>query len=591
MDIAKIRRAISYAATMLSDRKEEVNRLNVFPVPDGDTGTNMSLTMDSVVREVEALPANASGDDLRRAITHGSLMGARGNSGVITSQILRGICEGLEDAQVFDTSTMAKALKRSVEVAFQAVRKPVKGTILTVLEDAAAAAEQAAEASLSLPAALQAISDEALASVKRTSDFLPVLKENGVVDSGGFGLTILFQGFVASMLGLGEDRIASSKDFTSATGKVAIEQVNDWAGSKFMYCTEFLFHSATVDTDKTLEFLAEMGDCELLVGKHPDFKVHVHTDTPGKVLNYMTDQGQISEVFIHNMILESQDRAQGMLNEDEHAGASASTDAAGSNAQGGATGTTGAGAAATAGAGAAAQNGVASAHNISQNANSQHKPLAYVAVSVGTGVAAILKSLGVDLVIEGGQTMNPSTADLLNAIEAANADSVIILPNNKNIIMAANAAVQNADIPCEVVPTKNVLSAFSAMFVADKDASLQENVEEMTQALDGVHCGEITTAVKDSKTTSGEKISPNDVIGIADGSLDAVGKSVEDVAFKLLETMDASDFDTLTLLAGIDYSNEQMDELVEKIEEKYPDLDIDAQRGEQPLYPLFFSLE
>ena len=214
-----------------------------------------------------------------------------------------------------------------------------------------------------------------------------------------------------------------------------------------------------------------------------------------------------------------------------------------------------------------------------------------MAVSVGSGVAAILKSLGVDLVIEGGQTMNPSTADLLSAIEAANADSVIILPNNKNIIMAANAAVQNADIPCEVVPTKNVLSAFSAMFVADKDASLQENVEEMTQALDGVHCGEITTAVKDSKTSGGQKIFPNDVIGIADGSLDAVGKTVEDVAFKLLESMDAPEFDTLTLLAGVDYDDEQMDALVEKIEEKYPDLDIDAQRGEQPLYPLFFSLE
>ena len=593
MDIAKIRRAISYAATMLSDRKEEVNRLNVFPVPDGDTGTNMSLTMDSVVREVEALPANASGDDLRRAITHGSLMGARGNSGVITSQILRGICEGLEDAQVFDTATMAAALKRSVEVAFQAVRKPVKGTILTVLEDAAAAAEQAADANLSLPAALQAISDEALASVKRTSDFLPVLKENGVVDSGGFGLTILFQGFVVYMLGGGEEKIASSKDFTSATGKVAIEQVNDWAGSKFMYCTEFLFHSATVDTEKTLEFLADMGDCELLVGTHPDFKVHVHTDTPGKVLNYMTDQGQISEVFIHNMVLESQDRAQGMLNEDEQSSAFAGGQGGAGGAQGSA-GAQGGAQGSAAGNGvtqSGAQSGVAGAQNIAQNANSQHKPLAYVAVSVGSGVAAILKSLGVDLVIEGGQTMNPSTADLLSAIEAANADSVIILPNNKNIIMAANAAVQNADIPCEVVPTKNVLSAFSAMFVADKDASLQENVEEMTQALDGVHCGEITTAVKDSKTSGGQKIFPNDVIGIADGSLDAVGKTVEDVAFKLLESMDAPEFDTLTLLAGVDYDDEQMDALVEKIEEKYPDLDIDAQRGEQPLYPLFFSLE
>ena len=550
MKIASIRRAIDYATDTLTSRKEEVNRLNVFPVPDGDTGTNMSLTMQSVAKELASLPPSATADDVRRAITHGSLMGARGNSGVITSQILRGLCEGFEGARTCDAATISRALDRSVEVAFQAVRKPVKGTILTVLEDAAAAARMAAEDGLSPVATLEAISEEALASVKRTSDFLPVLKENGVVDSGGFGLTILFQAFAASLLGKGDEAIAHSEDFTHAQAQVAIEQVNDWAGSDYMYCTEFLFHSMDVDTDEALGFLGGAGDCELLVGSHPDFKVHVHTDTPGEVLNYMTARGQVSEVFIHNMVLESAERAEGLADDEDAACA-----------------------------------------GLAQAAPSEHKELAFVAVAVGSGTATILRSLGVDYVVEGGQTMNPSTADLLAAVEAANADAVVILPDNGNIIMAANAAAENAPLPCAVVPTKNVLAAFSAMFAADRGAGLEENVRAMTEALSGVHCAEVTTAVKSSKTSKGEKIGPGDVIGIADGSLDVVGASVPEVVMALAEQMEAGDFDTLTLLAGADLPDADLEALVEAIEGVWPDLDVDAQRGEQPLYPVLFSLE
>ncbi len=559
MKIASIRRAIDYATDTLTSRKEEVNRLNVFPVPDGDTGTNMSLTMQSVAKELALLPPSATSDDVRRAITHGSLMGARGNSGVITSQILRGLCEGFEGATTCDAATISRALDRSVEVAFQAVRKPVKGTILTVLEDAAAAARMAADEGLSPVATLEAISEEALASVKRTSDFLPVLKENGVVDSGGFGLTILFQAFAASLSGKGDEAIAHSEDFTHAQAQVAIEQVNDWAGSDYMYCTEFLFHSVDIDTDAALAFLADAGDCELLVGSHPDFKVHVHTDTPGEVLNYMTARGQVSEVFIHNMVLESAERAEGLA-DDEDAAAGSGEAGAG----------TGAGA---------------------SQAPSEHKELAFVAVAVGSGTAAILRSLGVDYVVEGGQTMNPSTADLLAAVEAANADAVVIMPDNGNIIMAANAAAENAPVPCAVVPTKNVLAAFSAMFAADRGAGLEENARAMTEALDSVHCAEVTTAVKSSKTSKGEKIAPGDVIGIADGSLDVAGTSVAEVVMALAEQMEAGDFDTLTLLAGADLPDEALEELTEAIEQAWPDLDVDAQRGEQPLYPVLFSLE
>lgn len=544
MNIDDIRACIATASAELSSRKEEINRLNVFPVPDGDTGTNMSLTMESVAREVAALPPNADGAALRKAVTHGSLMGARGNSGVITSQILRGLCEGLADVTEFSTETVANAMARAVEVAFQAVRKPVKGTILTVLEDCSTVAQQANADGLDVTATLHLISEEALASVKRTPELLPVLKENGVVDSGGFGLAILIQSFIAALTGE-QAHLASAEDFTHAEAKVAIEHVRDWAGSDYMYCTEFLLHSDEVDVAETLDFLASLGDCELLVGAHPDFKVHVHTDTPGTVLTYMTDRGQVSEVFIHNMVLESEERADGIAADEAALGSSDSE---------------------------------------------QRKPLAFIAVAAGEGMANILRSLGVDYVVSGGQTMNPSTRDLLDAIEHVNADAAILLPNNKNIIMAANAAAENADIPCRVVPTTSVPASFSAMLDADLDGDLEENAEAMCEVLDEVRCGEVTTAIKDSKTSDGRAIRPDDIIGIADGSLDVVGSSVEEVTLALVDALD-DDLDSLTLLAGQDLAQDDFERLVERVEELHPDLEVDAQRGEQPLYPIVFSIE
>lgn len=544
MNIDDIRACIATASAELSSRKEEINRLNVFPVPDGDTGTNMSLTMESVAREVAALPPNADGAALRKAVTHGSLMGARGNSGVITSQILRGLCEGLADVTEFSTETVANAMARAVEVAFQAVRKPVKGTILTVLEDCSTVAQQANADGLDVTATLHLISEEALASVKRTPELLPVLKENGVVDSGGFGLAILIQSFIAALTGE-QAHLASAEDFTHAEAKVAIEHVRDWAGSDYMYCTEFLLHSDEVDVAETLDFLASLGDCELLVGAHPDFKVHVHTDTPGTVLTYMTDRGQVSEVFIHNMVLESEERADGIAADEAALGSGDSE---------------------------------------------QRKPLAFIAVAAGEGMANILRSLGVDYVVSGGQTMNPSTRDLLDAIEHVNADAAILLPNNKNIIMAANAAAENADIPCRVVPTTSVPASFSAMLVADLDGDLEENAEAMCDVLDEVRCGEVTTAIKDSKTSDGRAIRPDDIIGIADGSLDVVGSSVEEVTLALVDALD-DDLDSLTLLAGQDLAQDDFERLVERVEELHPDLEVDVQRGEQPLYPIVFSIE
>lgn len=531
--------AIASASGQLSSRKEEVNRLNVFPVPDGDTGTNMSLTIESVVSNLAKLTIGATGDEVRKAITSGALMGARGNSGVITSQILRGLCEGSVGVEVLDAEAIAKCFARAQDVAFQAVRKPVEGTILTVLRDSAAAAQAAARAKMSVDEAMESIVSEAYASVQRTPDLLPVLKENGVVDAGGFGLAIFFDGFASALMdkeGTLGDVLALSRE---TAPKVEIEQINDWEGSQYRYCNEFLVDSDTLDREEALQFLSTMGDCELCVGDVPKFKVHVHSNTPDKVLAYFLERGQISEVFIHNMQLQSEERTQ----------------------------------------------------KLEQEQAQQEKPLGFVAVAAGKGNAEILKSLGVDVVVSGGQTMNPSTKDLLDAASKVNAASIVFLPNNSNIIMAAQSACQLAEKPCAVVPTKSVPQAFAALFAIDQDASLETNVEEMTEAFAEVKTGEVTTAIKDSRDAHGNPIVTGDVIGIADGSIEAVGSDVSDVVIALLSAMEAQDADTCTLLAGEDFSDEALETLAARIEEKFEDLEIDAHRGDQPLYPVVFSVE
>lgn len=531
--------AIAAAAKALAARKEEINRLNVFPVPDGDTGTNMSLTLAMVVENLAKLPIGATDEERRRAITSGALMGARGNSGVITSQIMRGLCEGIANHETFDLVAVDDAFDRAVEVAFNAVRKPVEGTILTVLRDTASAARKARKKKMELEEGLRFIVGEAYASVQRTPDLLPALKENGVVDAGGFGLAIFFDSFVSALTGRSDtlgDELAFAR---TAAPKVEIEQINDWEGSAYMYCNEFLVDSDTLDPEEALDFLHTMGDCELCVGSVPKFKVHVHSNTPDKVLAYFLERGQISEVFIHNMKLQSEERSAKLEQEQE----------------------------------------------------AETKPIGFVAVAVGSGNAAILESLGVDYVVSGGQTMNPSTKELLDAVNSVNAEAVIILPNNSNIIMAAQSCSEVSDKPCAVVPTKSVPEAFSAMFAFDETASLEENVEAMTEARDEVKTGEVTRAIKDSKDVHGNPIHDGDVIGIADGELEVVSDSIEDATMRILEVLEAEDADTLTILAGEDYTDDAFEALIERIEEAYEDLEIDSHRGEQPLYPIVLSVE
>ena len=535
--------ALAAASKGLSARKDEINRLNVFPVPDGDTGTNMSLTLESVIGNVARVPIGAPSADIYKAITTGALMGARGNSGVITSQILRGLCEGCAECSTFDTAALDTAFARAQEVAFQAVRKPVEGTILTVLRDIASAARQAHKKRLSLDAALEFVVGEAYASVQRTPEFLPVLKENNVVDAGGYGLAILVDGFVAALMGK-EGELKDEFAFARTDApKVEIELINDWEGSEFRYCTEFLVHSDSVDVDAAREFLPTMGDCDLMVGMHPNFKVHVHSNRPDQVLQwFLTHDSQISEVHIHNMQLQSAERADKLASE-----------------------------------------------QASQEA--ECKPYGFVAVASGAGNAKILKSLGVDVVVSGGQTMNPSTKDLLDSIASINAERVIVLPNNSNIIMAAQSACELADIPCGVVPTKTVPQAFSALFGFNEGCDLSTNLESMTEAFSDVKTGEVTYAVKDSRDAHGNPIASGGVIGIADGSIEAVGSDIAQVVMALLDAMEAEDADTLTLLAGEDFSDEEAAALVALIEEKYEDIEVESHRGEQPLYPVVFSVE
>ncbi|HEX9093012.1 MAG TPA: DAK2 domain-containing protein [Coriobacteriia bacterium] len=522
------------AASALKERKEEVNKLNVFPVPDGDTGTNMSLTMDAVLAEIDRLAEDASLAEIGHAVTHGSLMGARGNSGVILSQILRGLCEVVSQAEAIDAALVRDALERSVTVAFQAVRKPIEGTMLTVLRDASDAAGPAVEDGKGTAEVLVAIVDAAYASVSRTPDLLPVLKEAGVVDAGGYGLAILAEGFTSALDGR-DLRVFDASVPAETPVIMGLTPVDDWDDDEYLYCTEFLLFGEGLDRDSLEDFVAQRGGSQLVVGDPSALKIHVHTDSPADVLAHATTLGEVAEVHIHNMRRQTEARAEAL-----RAGAPA-------------------------------------------------KPIGFVAVAAGKGLADILESLGVDRVVSGGQTMNPSTAELLEAIEAVPAEAVVVLPNNRNIVMAAQQTVGLASKPVGVVPTTSVPQSFTAMLAADPAASLDENVAAMSESACTVRTGEITTAIKDSKGKVG-RIKAGQLIGIAEHEIEVVGTDIGDVAEKLLGVI-AEDGETLTLLAGADLSDDDFAAIAARLAKARPDLEIETHRGEQPLYPLILSVE
>ncbi|MDI6844119.1 MAG: DAK2 domain-containing protein [Anaerosomatales bacterium] len=527
---------IRCAAAALEERKEEINRLNVFPVPDGDTGTNMSLTMQAVIAELDALPPFPALADVCKAVTHGSLMGARGNSGVILSQMLRGLCEVVGQADSVDADLVVAALKRSVEVSFQAVRKPVEGTMLTVLKDMHEAASSARAAGADLDEVLDAAVRAAFDSVRRGPDLLPVLKEHGVVDAGGFGLAILAEGFVTGL----EGHEFSERDIALAAGELTVTPVDDWDDQEYLYCTEFLLHGADAEKSFLEEWISSIGGSELVVGDRDTYKIHVHTDRPGDVLSWATSLGEVSEVHINNMRRQTAERSQKIGAEQRPAA-------------------------------------------------QPSKPFGFVAVASGDGIAEILRSLGVDKIVNGGQTMNPSTAEIAAAVSEVDADAVIILPNNKNIVMAAQQAVSVSDRPIGVVPTTSVPECFAALLAFDPHASLEENVEAMAEAASAVVTAEVTTAVKDAKSPAGD-IKKGQVIGIADHEIVVIGEDVSAVGLELIRKLSGGR-ETLTVLAGEGFSDEDLEAFTRAVSEEFPHLEIDAHRGGQPLYPLVLGIE
>lgn len=530
---------INGAASALKERIEEVNRLNVFPVPDGDTGTNMSLTMDAVVKELSQLAADAGIPEVCHAVTRGSLMGARGNSGVILSQVLRGMCEGLTGVETLDSAALAAAMERSAAVAYQAVRKPVEGTMLTVVKDAAVAATRAAESGMALPDALVAVTDEAFESVKRTPELLEVLRANGVVDAGAFGLAILMEGFTAAARG---ERVVVADVSSDVAPMLQVTPVDDWDDDEYLYCTEFLLFGEAFERDRVHDYVSAMGGSELVVGDAGELKVHVHTNDPGTVLAHFTSLGEVAEVHVNNMRRQQASRDSALRQ-----------DAAGP-----------------------AQ-------------PEPPKPIGFVAVAAGQGLSDILRSLGVDEVVSGGQTMNPSTADLAEAASRVNAERIVFLPNNKNIIMAANAAASIASVPAAVVPTRSVPEAFSAMLSYDGGDDLDATVAAMTEAASSVRTGEVTTAVKDATGKAGP-IAEGQAIGITGGEIEVVGDDVYQVAVDLAAIL-ADGAETITVLAGADLDDAGLAAVVERIRQAHPDIEIESLRGEQPLYPILISAE
>jgi DAK2 domain fusion protein YloV len=528
-------RLVADAAVALKARREEVDRLNVFPVPDGDTGTNMSLTMDSVIGELALLPADASASDICKSVTHGSLMGARGNSGVILSQVLRGLCESIDGTDEMTAQVVADALAGAERTAYQAVRKPVEGTMLTVVKDTARAARRAARQGATADEVLEVAVAEVYASVRRTPELLPVLKDAGVVDAGAFGLAILAEGFVSSMQG----RELKAVD-TTVEAKADIDaRANDWDDTDHLYCTEFLVYGKDLDRDTIESWMAEQGGSQLVVGDPGLLKVHVHVDDPASVLAYATSLGEVAEVHINNMRKQSVARAEQLA---------------------------------------------------SEHGDVPSKAIGFVAVATGSGLERILASLGADEIVCGGQTMNPSTADLLAAVEKVDAAAVVVLPNNSNIVMTAQQVAGVASRPVAVVPTKSVPESFAALLAADPAASLEENAAAMTEAASLVRAGEVTWAVKDSRSSAGE-IKAGDVIGIADHDIKVVGSDVLDVSARLVDALADASSETLTILAGEQFDDADLAMLAERVGKAHPGLEVEALRGDQPLYPVILSVE
>ncbi len=542
-------------AKNLENHKEWINELNVFPVPDGDTGTNMTMTIMSAAREVSALgdaPAMAA---LCKAISSGSLRGARGNSGVILSQLFRGFTKAIADVEEVTISVLASALEKAVETAYKAVMKPKEGTILTVAKGASEKGRELADAGVEdMDEFLQKVLDHANYVLSQTPEMLPVLKQAGVVDSGGQGLIQVMTGALDAFQGKEIDYTIAGAETARSTGNIqasASYNAQAEADIKFGYCTEFIImltKSFNIKTEMDFKaYLESIGDSIVCVADDDVVKVHVHTNDPGLAIQRALKYGQLSNLKIDNMRLEHQEKLFKMSEKEAETASAAATE--------------------------------------------PRKPVGFLAVSVGEGVNEIFKSLGVDYIIEGGQTMNPSTADILDAVDKVNADTIFILPNNKNIILAANQAAElTTDKNLLVIPTKTIPQGITAVINYVSELSVDDNEQNMMNEIGNVKTGQVTYAVRDTMIDDKE-IHEGDYMGIGDKGMLAVGQHMEAVTLEMVAEMINEDSELISVYYGCDVEEEAAEELVKKLEEAYPDCDVELQMGGQPIYYYVISVE
>ena len=556
IDAKILSRMFLAGAKNLEAKKEWINELNVFPVPDGDTGTNMTMTIMSAASEVSSL-ADPDMETLARAISSGSLRGARGNSGVILSQLLRGFTKGTKGHKEMDAVVIAAAMEKGVETAYKAVMKPKEGTILTVAREAAVKAAEIAEESANLELFFRAVFEHAEKTLARTPEMLPVLKEAGVVDSGGQGLLEVFRGAFDGYLGKEIDYSAFEK--TSQAPAVTKISPQAEADIKFGYCTEFIILLDKPLPDEEVhsfkEFLMSIGDSVVLVADDEIVKVHVHTNHPGQAFEKALTYGALSRMKIDNMREEHQEKlikdAQKLAMEQEEQ----------------------------------------EKKEAAARASRERKKYGFISVSVGEGLSALFKELNVDYIIEGGQTMNPSTEDMLNAIDEVNADTIYIFPNNKNIVLAANQARDlTEDKEIVVVPTKTIPQGITALISFQPEMNGEENLEAMMEAVSMVKTGQVTYAVRDTRLDEKE-IHEGDIMGIGDHGILAVGKGRENVAKEMVAAMVDEDSEVISIYYGAETSEEDAEKLAEELEEAYPDCEVEVNMGGQPIYYYIISVE
>ncbi|MDU4883892.1 DAK2 domain-containing protein [uncultured Clostridium sp.] len=532
------------ASNRLLEESDFVNALNVFPVPDGDTGTNMSMTFKAAVKEIENLNSESIGETSKK-LAKGALMGARGNSGVILSQILRGISKGLEGKISVDSVEFANAFVEGSKAAYKAVMKPTEGTILSVIRAASEAAVKSKKTDI--VELLSEIVVESKVMLDKTPDLLPALKKAKVVDSGGMGLYIILQGMYDAL----KDGIkAEIKDISAKASTGASAEAIEDIDIKFGYCTEFIILGDASKAKAFQDEIEPLGDSMIVVGYDDVIKVHIHTNDPGLVLSKAVAVGELSKIKIDNMreehrevLMSKEEYAKGQTEEAEE-----------------------------------------------EEVTVEKKKYAFVSVAMGEGITHVLKDLGVDYVIEGGQTMNPSTQDMMECISKLNADHIFILPNNKNIIMAATQAAEISDKDVRVIPTKSIPQGITCITMFNADHEVDENEAALMEALELVKTGSVTYAVRDTEM-DGIEIKEGNMLGLIEGKINKVGEDYFQVAEEVLESMIDEDSELITIFYGKDVDESKIEEFTEKLEEKYEDCDVQFYKGDQPLYYFIMAVE